>query len=57
LILSRGKIIFLFSKAGRLVVGPIEPPIQWVLGALFPGAKQSGCEAGNSLPPKTDVDL
>jgi len=57
LILSRGKTIFLFFKACRLALGPIEPPIQWVLGALFPGVKQSGCEVDNSLPRRTDVDL
>jgi len=55
-ILSRGKTSFLL-QAGRLALGPFEPPIQWVLGALFPGAKQSGCETGNSLLPRTDVNL
>ena len=29
---------FLFSKTSRLVVGPTQPPIQWVPG-LFPGSR------------------
>jgi hypothetical protein len=31
--------IFLLSTSSRLVLGPTKPPIQWVLGSLFPGDK------------------
>jgi len=31
--------IFLFTTAFRLVLGPIQPPIQWAPGALFLGGK------------------
>ena len=57
LIPSRGKTIFLLSKACRPALGSTEPPIQWALGALFPGVKQSECEVDNSLPFRTDVEL
>jgi hypothetical protein len=33
---GRGKI-FLFSAASRPDVGPTQPPVQWVLGALSLG--------------------
>jgi hypothetical protein len=33
---SRGKI-FLFSTTSRPTIGPIQPPIQWVLGTISPG--------------------
>jgi hypothetical protein len=33
---DRGKI-FLFSTSSRPVLGPAQPPIQWVQGALSPG--------------------
>jgi hypothetical protein len=32
---------FLYFKASRLVLGPIQPPIQWAPG-LFPGGKATG---------------
>jgi hypothetical protein len=41
---GRGKI-FLFSTASRPVLGPTQPPIQWVPGTLSPGVKRSGREA------------
>jgi hypothetical protein len=36
---------FLFSTTSRPVLGPTQPLIQWVLGALFLGVKRSGREA------------
>jgi len=36
---------FLFTIASRPALGPTQPPIQCVLGALSPGVKQLGDEA------------
>jgi hypothetical protein len=47
--------IFLFSTSSRLVLSPIQPPIQWILRALSPGVKQPGHEADH-LPP-TSVEV
>jgi hypothetical protein len=41
---GRGKVS-LFSKILRLALGPTEPPIQWILGALFSGIQRPGREA------------
>jgi len=38
---------FSFTIASRLALGPTQPPIQWVLGALSLGAKY---EADHSPP-------
>jgi hypothetical protein len=46
---TAGAGIFLFVTS-RLVLGPIQPPIQWVPGAPSLGVKQQGCEAGHSPP-------
>jgi hypothetical protein len=37
--------MFLFSTTSRPVLGPTQPPIQCVPGALSPGVKRSGLEA------------
>jgi hypothetical protein len=42
--------IFLSSTSFRLVLRPIQPPIQWILGTLSPGVKQPEHEA-DYLPP------
>jgi hypothetical protein len=49
--------MFLFSTASRPTMGPIQPPIQWVLGgggALSPGIKWSGREADHSSPSSVE---
>jgi hypothetical protein len=46
---------FLFSKSSRPTLGPTQPPIQWVPGALSPGMKQPGREADHSPPTSADV--
>jgi hypothetical protein len=44
--------IFLLTTASRTALGPAQPPIQWVPGALSLGVKRPGREADHS-PPST----
>jgi hypothetical protein len=46
----RGLGIFLFITASRTVLGPTQPPIQWVPGAPPLGVKRPGREADHSPP-------
>jgi hypothetical protein len=46
----RGLGIFLFTTASRRVLGPTQPPIPWIPGALFLGVKRPGREADHSPP-------
>jgi hypothetical protein len=43
------------TTASRSALGPIQPPIQWVLGASSPGLKQPGREADHSPPSNVEV--
>jgi hypothetical protein len=36
-------------------LGPTQPPIQWVLGAISLGVQWLGCEADHSPPPSVKV--
>jgi hypothetical protein len=47
--------IFLFSIASRPCLGPTQPPIQWVLGALSSGVKRLGREPNHSPPSSAEV--
>jgi hypothetical protein len=47
--------IFLFTTASKTALGPIQPPIQWVTGALSLGVKRPGREANHSLPSSAKV--
>jgi hypothetical protein len=47
--LGRGKIL-IFSTSSIWVLGPNQPPIQWVSRALSPGVKPLGLEADHSPP-------
>jgi hypothetical protein len=47
--------IFLFVTASRTVLGPIQPPIEWVLGAFSLGVKRPGREAAHSPPSSAEV--
>jgi hypothetical protein len=46
---------FLFSTSSRPALGPTQPPIEWVPGALSPGVKQTGHEADHSPPASAEV--
>jgi hypothetical protein len=50
----RGLGIFL-TTASRTALGPTQPPIQWVPGALSLGVKRPGLEAVHSLPSSAEV--
>jgi hypothetical protein len=47
--------IFLFTTASRTALGPTQPPIQWVAGALSLGVKRPGREADHSPPSSAEV--
>jgi len=47
--------MFLFAIRLRLVMGPTQPPIQWVQGALSLAVKRPGCEADHSPPSTAEV--
>jgi hypothetical protein len=49
----RGKTFLLSSS--RPVLRPIQPPIQWVPGALPPGVKMTGREAHHSPPTSAEI--
>ena len=44
-----------FSQASKLVLGPTQPPIHWVPGAVSPGPKQRMREADHSWPSVVKV--
>jgi hypothetical protein len=47
--------IFLFATASRPALGPTQPPIQWLPGALSLGIKRLGREAAHSPPSTAEV--
>jgi len=46
---------FLFAAASRPALGPTNPPIQWVPGALSQGIKWLGREADHTHPSSAEV--
>jgi hypothetical protein len=44
--------LFLFATASRPALGPSQPPVQWVLGALTPTAKGPVREVDHSTSSK-----
>jgi len=44
-----------FTTTSRMDLGPIQSPIQWVLGVLSPGVKQPGHKDDCSPPSSTKV--
>jgi hypothetical protein len=45
----------LFSTASRPTLGPFQPPIQWVSGAISSGIKRPEREANQSPPCSAEV--
>jgi hypothetical protein len=52
---QRGLRIFLFITASRTALGPTQPDIQWVPGALSLGVKRPGREADHSPPSSAEI--
>jgi hypothetical protein len=48
--------IFLFTAVSRTALEPIQPPIQWIPGALSLGVKRPGREAEHSPPSSVEVN-
>jgi hypothetical protein len=46
---------YLFDIASRPLLGPTQPPTEWVPRALSPAVKRTGREANNSLPSIAEV--
>jgi hypothetical protein len=46
---------FLFSTSSRPALGSTQPPIQWIQGALSPGAKRPVRESDHSPPASAEV--
>jgi hypothetical protein len=50
-----GLEVFLFTTAFRTVLGPTQPPIQWVARALSLGLKRVGRDADHSPPSSAEI--
>jgi hypothetical protein len=48
-------VIFLFATALKSVLGPTQPPIQWVPGVVSPGVKRLEHGADHSPPSSAEV--
>jgi hypothetical protein len=51
-----GMGVFLFTTASRMALGPTQPPIQWIPGALSLEVKWLGCEADFSPSSSAEVN-
>jgi hypothetical protein len=51
----QGQRTDVFASAFIPALGPIQPPIQWVLDALSPEVKRPGREADHSPPSSAEV--
>jgi hypothetical protein len=52
---SGGGKNFYFSMSSIPLLGPTQPPIQWVVGTLSLGVKRQGREADHSPPSSIEV--
>jgi hypothetical protein len=50
-----GAEVFLFDAASRLALGPTQPPIQWVQGAVSLWVKRAGRETDHSPQSSAEV--
>jgi hypothetical protein len=50
-----GQGFYFFNIMSRLTLGSTQPPIQWVLGALSPRAKQPEHESDHSSPYSAEI--
>jgi hypothetical protein len=54
--LAKQKVFHIkLSTASRTALGPTQPPIQWVPGAISLGVKRPGREADHSPPSSAEV--
>jgi hypothetical protein len=51
----QGLGIFLFTSASNPALGPTQPPVQWISGALSLGVKRADREAEHPPPSSTEV--
>jgi hypothetical protein len=51
----QGLGIFLFTAVSRSALGPTQPPVQWVPGAVFLRVYRPGREADHSPPSSAEV--
>jgi hypothetical protein len=51
-----GLEIFVFFTVSKPALGPTQPPVQWVPGALSLSVKESGREADHSPPSSAEVN-
>jgi hypothetical protein len=52
---AEAKRIFPLASLSRQALGPTQPPVQWVLGALPPGLKRLGRDTDHSPPSSAEV--
>jgi hypothetical protein len=52
----RGLGICLFTTVSRTTLGPTQPPIQWIPGAVSLGIKRQGREADHSPPSSAEAN-
>jgi hypothetical protein len=51
---TTGIFFFITTTVSRTALGPTQPPIHWVPGALSLGIKRPGCEADHSPPSSAE---